>query len=101
MTVIYKTWSEASSQQEFAFQQYEAAPSLGVVGRFSVSLATFFSVDLLPISSLMVSGGRPSFFLHCLSTGFGALVGFVWPIAVAFTFHGSATPYHINAPSGN
>jgi hypothetical protein len=48
----------------------------------------------------MVSGGRPSFFLRCLSAGFGALVGFVRPIAAAFTFHGSATPYRINAPSG-
>jgi hypothetical protein len=43
-------------------------------------------------SSLIVSGGRPSFFLRFLASGFGARVGFVRPIAAALAFHGSAAP---------
>ena len=51
-----------------------------------------------PRSSLTVSGGRPSFFLRCLSDGFGARVGFVRPITAALAFQGSAAPYRIGAP---
>ena len=98
VTVTYKSWSEASSQQEFTFQWYEEGPSLGAVGGVSLSFAAFLSAGLSS-SSLTVSGGRPSFFWHFFSSGLSAQVGFVRPIAAAFAFHGSGAPYLIGIPS--
>jgi hypothetical protein len=103
-----RTSSEASSQQEFALHGYDGGPNL----TFPEALGCGFSVDLLvesvirvgfgnletdffvgaPRSSLLVSGGRPSFFLRCFSAGLGAQEGLVRPISAAFTFHGSRIP---------